>query len=291
MGEKRESYKNLWYYGALYFLLIGLWWIMSAGWFGFENSRSYNYFAVIMINKTGLAVMLFTGRYLLFPENRAPRVFGWTLGSLILAMIAMKIWIHPGFSLGIAQLAECGDGLIWCLIAAWSLELAGAIYLEWGRVPFTASALPGLKRRAGATLAKLGLFSAGAICFLELYWLNVSGMEITSIGYWLLIPLLGVGMGLYGVFSFRMNRWIEERIGAVDEQLLGLWDWEMGGCRKSLISLTPGEIERTQILLLWRWYLKDLKKAGLVWWALVEYLVLSGLIISLPYWMKAVVEV
>jgi hypothetical protein len=290
MGGKREPRKNLWYNGAIYLLIIGLWWMFSAGGFGFENFQSYNHFAVMMINKTGLMVMIFVGRYFLFPGNRAPRVFGWTLGSAILILITQKIWNHFDFSLGMVQLAEIGDGLIWCLVTTWFLELVAAVYLEWLRVPFEALTLLSLKRQVCAALFKLGLFSGGAICFLELFWLNTVAMEIIPVGYGLPIPFLGMGMGLNGVFTLRINRWIEERVGAVDDQLLGLLDWKVGGNRKSLIGLTPGEIERTQVLLLWRRYLEDLKKMGGSRWALLEYLGFSGLFISLPYWIKVVVE-
>lgn len=291
MGENQELRKNLWYYGAIYLGLIGLWWLTSASWFGFENWLSYQRFLVMMVNKTGLLAMVFAGRQLLFPENRAPRIFSWTLGGAILTLIGAKFWINPDFSLGVVQLAELGDGLIWCLAGAWLLELVGAIYLNWFLVKVQASTLSSLKQQFGTALFKLGLLSAGVICFLELYWVNTLAVEMVPVGYCLLIPFVGTGIGLYVVFTFRMNRWLAERIQVVDEQLLWWMDRKMGGNRESLLGLTPEEDQRIQLLLLWRRYLEDLKKGGLTWWVILEYSICSCLIMSLPYWMRVVVEV
>jgi hypothetical protein len=291
MGEDRKLRKNLWYYGAIYLGLIGLWWLASAGWFGFENRLSQQRFLVMMINKTGLLAMIFAGRQLLFPENRSSRIFGGAMGSSILLLIVTKMWLNPSFSLGVVLLAEMGDGLIWCLTGAWFLELVGAIYWNWFLVKIQAPLLSGLKQQIEIALFKLGLFNAGVICFLELYWVNTFAVEMIPVGYYLLIPFLGIGIGLYGVYTLRMNHWIEEWIRVVDYQLLSLLEGKMGDSLEPLLGLTLEENQQTQLLLLWRRYLGDLKKPGFNWWVVGVYSICSGLIMSLPYWIKAVVEV
>jgi len=281
-APKRLFFQSLFYLG-----LALLWMVISFGLNHFANTGEQFTIRAIFQAKLILIAIVFTGRYLLFPQYRQRLIFKY---SFILAFFTLCGFTAPRpaelFKWGYLLLLTA-DVIIWSLLLAAMFEISYRLFEFWGRIPRTGfDNYSVIWRKFWEEALYFGFWVTSAACFA--YYYSVSFLVVDPIlySYLLLIVTALSWVTFFTVFFSRIRGWVDAAVGEIDREIEPYLKW-----REFETEAVAAFWPRLNYLLKLRDYLVEFKQPVFSLKTVIFYLGFSGFILLLPYFFAAVIEV
>jgi hypothetical protein len=287
LSKWEERRGNQTWYG---YLVLGLLWVaVSAGLNAMERTGAVFGLTAVSLSKVMFVVIVAAGRLYLFPRYRLKSgvCMFFSLFALILCGAGIPR-IRDAFS-GYYLLLIIADTAIWSFYLTLFFEVLCALGVYWSGVE------PGAYRE----LNQFGLWR----CFwTELLYLGIWLTLLLGLAFYYLVNffladvffysqifagiLAGLGVIFFGVAYSRINGWLREEIGLLDQKIGIYSDW-----RNMDSQVLNVELPVYQYLLLTRDYLGRLKNPSVFPGTIVFYLLCILFLLSLPLWVGIVAKV
>lgn len=272
----------------LHLLLILVWSLITLKINEYERQNGYFEINALLQFKILLPIAVFGGRFFLFPTYRLARQNPWLFPlSLFIAGWSVFEKLYKATNAGYT-LSLIADSIIWAYIIKETIETIRTIIAFWKDLPKVNYAiLLDIWAKMENDLIKLGIWLTVLIGLTFFYLVSFFIVDALFYSYLLLMPMLGIGLFLYGLLLIKIKTWIRSDLGAINEELAEQLN-------SIMVKDDPELSQKTvyfQYLTLIRNYLNDLQRPVLLLKLFILYLAYSGLILSLPYLLERVIEV
>ena len=183
------------------------------------------------------------------------------------------------------------DGLILSFFLAGFIENIFIVFRTWRRLPrFEPNAARPYWVRLWLDIFKMGIVNTLVMILAYFYMINFLLADTLLYGYLLPVPVIGMGVGLYSILSYKVHDWRESEIREIDRRLAPYFDWRGYETENESEFMISSILPRLQYLNIIRHYLHQMKRPFIRLWVVMAYLLCFGILVSLPYVFKVVIE-
>lgn len=273
--------------GAICLLLMIIWSVFSISIGNFEKERTLFNPQTILQVKMLLVVIIFTGRYLLFPGYRLIDNRKWLYGATFLLITGINLakiladfhWLY--------FILKSFDTFFWAFFGAAILEVIGGLFCDWGKItPEGLEQYHDLWRKAWRDIWCLGIWFTLLAMTAYYYLINFFIIDTLVYSYIFAIMVWILGNSLFAVVYGRLSSWVNHEIQQIDEEMMNYLNW---------VEMDQADLDRSlplvQYLLMLRDYIYSFKKPVISIKTFLYYIIFGGCILVLPYIAGVVVEV
>jgi hypothetical protein len=266
-------------WGCLGFTLI--WVLISMGLYACEEPKSYFDIQSILGFKIIFVAVIFLGRYLLFPQYRRQTCFGRFLFlGILIALCAQSSDIVKAGTNGLYILLKVVDAFVWGLFVALFFENMEGLFSFWRHSQKKNVSLfnPLLETLRQDTIS-LGIMLTLLAGLLYYYLTSFYLLDTLFYNYLILALVLVTGLGFYFLVQIKLNRWVKQDIGLIDQEIDNYLEWQQfkqdSGLNQKIVWL--------EYLTIIRNYLTQKGRPKFPWQIWGSYLLFSCFILVLPY--------
>jgi hypothetical protein len=272
-----------------YAAICVLWIAVSAGLNAAERSGPIFGLTAVLLSKVMFFVIVVAGRLYLFPHYHVEcgRNLLFSLVVLILCGSGIpRVW--KAFS-WYYLLLVIADTTVWGFYLTLLVEPLYALGVHWSGVRpenYPELNMLGLWRWFWTDLLYLGIWIMMLLGLAFYYLVNFYVMDVIFYSQILAGILAGCGLFLFTVASARINGWLREEMGLLDQKIGVYLDW-----RNVDVRMAATDLPVYRYLLLTREYLEHLKKNPVFPGTVAFYLFGVLFLLSLPLWVGNVIKV
>lgn len=284
--------KYQWHRIVFFLSFIVLWLLLTIGLWGVDNPSRYFNLQIILLVKVGLGALVFLGRYVLFPQVRNRKVLNWAVVVLVIILLGCQGYRMIHLTVWFLVVLQFLDTSILSVFLAFLTELVVAVYQSWYLLPrFEPPFTDRYWEQLRCVVIKLGILVTVLAILIYTYLIYFLLVDPIGYSYLLMIPILGVALGLYWLFWRRTSVWLNEELDFMDREIISRVDWLRDKSFKGFNQVTPETADRVSYLLLIRNYIIESRRPKFPWRVLFIYLVFCMMILGLPYMFQVVIEV